>query len=115
MTIKKYNIPEGWNEKAADFINKCLQRKPVNRIGYQKGTLELKQHPWFSDFDWQALANRSMQSEFVPDINVDNFDTNHVNNQEWKDAEAVKEQEIQLRRDSVQQLFKGYYFNKNDV
>ena len=56
-----------------------------------------------------------MQSEFVPDINVDNFDTNHVNNQEWKDAEAVKEQEVQLRRDSVQQLFKGYYFNKNDV
>ena len=38
VTIKKYNIPEGWNEKAADFINKCLQRKPVNRIGYQKGT-----------------------------------------------------------------------------
>ena len=56
-----------------------------------------------------------MQSEFVPDINVDNFDSNHVNNQEWKDAEAVKEQELQLRRDSVQQLFKGYYFNKNDV
>ena len=34
VSIKKYNIPEGWNEKAADFINKCLIRKPVNRIGY---------------------------------------------------------------------------------
>ena len=56
-----------------------------------------------------------MQSQYVPDINVDNFDTNHVNNQEWKDAEAVKESETQLRRNSVQELFKGYYFNKNDV
>ena len=27
----------------------------------------------------------------------------------------MKESEQQLRRDSVQQLFKGYYFNKNDM
>ena len=37
-----------------------------------------------------------------------------MNNQEWKDAEAVKESETQLRRDSVQELFKGYYYNKHD-
>ena len=55
-----------------------------------------------------------MQSQYVPDIHVDNFDQNHVNNQEWKDAEAVKESETQLRRDSVQELFKGYYYNKHD-
>ena len=52
----------------------------MNRIGYTRGTLELKQHPWFDDFDWDALAQRRMQSSYVPDINVDNFDTNHVNN-----------------------------------
>ncbi len=113
--IKRSSIPEGWNEKAADFINKCLQRKPANRIGYRDGTNELKNHPWFSDFDWEGLATRRLNSQFVPDINVDNFDGNHVNNQEWKDAEAVKESEAQLRRESVQQLFKGYYYNKNDV
>ena len=56
-----------------------------------------------------------MQSPYVPDIHVDNFDTNHVNNQEWKDAEAVRESETQLRRNSVQELFKTYYYNKNDV
>ena len=77
----------------------------MNRIGYKNGTSELKQHPWFDDFDWDALATRRMQSQYVPDIHVDNFDTNHVNNQEWKDAEAVKESEAQLRRDSVQALF----------
>ncbi len=42
VSIKKYGIPEGWNEKAADFINKCLMRKPVNRLGNAKGTKELK-------------------------------------------------------------------------
>lgn len=28
IQIKKYEIPEGWSMAAADFINKCLQRKP---------------------------------------------------------------------------------------
>ena len=62
VSIKKPDIPAGWNERAADFINKCLQRKPVNRIGYNNGTSELKSHPWFDDFSWDQLASRSMQS-----------------------------------------------------
>ena len=38
-----------------------------------------------------------MKSEFEPDSSAQNFDENHVNNQEWKDAEAVKENEIHLK------------------
>lgn len=53
-----------------------------------------------------------MDSPFIPDIRVDNFDSTHVNNLEWKDADAVKESEQQLRRDSVQKLFESYYYNK---
>jgi hypothetical protein len=54
-----------------------------------------------------------MQAEFEPDSSAENFDQNHVNNQEWKDAEAVKENEIHLKNPTTQQLFKGYYFDKN--
>ena len=42
-----------------------------------------------------------MESPFVPDITIDNFDQNHVNNLEWKDADAVQEAEKELRRDSI--------------
>lgn len=101
VQIKKFEIPEGWSIAAADFINKCLARKPANRIGNEHGTRELKSHPWFEDFDWEKLASRRMNSPYVPDIQVDNFDFDHVNKSEWKDAEAVKESEHQLRRDSV--------------
>ncbi len=63
----------------------------------------MKDHPWFISFDWNLLACRRLKSPFVPDISVDNFDQNHVNNLEWKDAEQVKEIENdQLKRDSVQ-------------
>lgn len=34
---------------------------------------------------------------------------------EWKDADAVKEAESELRRDSIQLLFENYYFNKLEV
>ena len=52
VQIKRYEIPEGWSIEAADFINRCLQRKPQNRIGFINGTDELKQHAWFKSFDW---------------------------------------------------------------
>lgn len=54
-----------------------------------------------------------MLAPYLPDPNSENFDQNHVNNQEWKDADAVKENEIHLKNPSTQQLFKGYYFDKN--
>lgn len=34
VIIKKSDIPEGWSIEAADFVNKLLQRKPVQRLGW---------------------------------------------------------------------------------
>ena len=31
----------------------------------------------------------------------------------WKDAEAVKENEVHLKNPTTQQLFKGYFFDKS--
>ena len=33
VQIKKDEIPEDWSLEAADFINRLLQRRPVNRLG----------------------------------------------------------------------------------
>jgi hypothetical protein len=38
-----------------------------------------------------------MEAPYIPDGTKENFDQNHVNNQEWKDAEAVKENEVHLK------------------
>ena len=50
----------------------------------------------------------------MPSSTEDNFDLKHVNNNDWKDAEAVKENQVLLRRNSVQNLFKGYYYDKHN-
>ena len=48
----------------------------------------------------------------MPPNAEDNFDQKHVNNNDWKDADAVQENTLLLRRNSVQALFKGYMYDK---
>ena len=50
----------------------------------------------------------------MPPQAEDNFDLKHVNNNDWKDADAVKDNLLLLRRNSVQALFKGYHYDKNN-
>ena len=51
--------------EAADFINKCLQRKPANRLGLN-GPNEVKQHVWLRDIDWMSIIEMKVQPTFIP-------------------------------------------------
>lgn len=51
--------------EAADFINKCLQRKPANRLGLN-GPNEVKQHVWLRDIDWKAVIEMKVVASFIP-------------------------------------------------
>ena len=83
-------MPQGWSVTACDFINKLILRKPTNRLG-QNGAQDLKDHPWFKDFDWDSLFKKKLGSPFIPPVE-DNFDAKYTN-AEWKDANT--EQMIQ--------------------
>lgn len=63
--LKKADVPEGWSLEAADFVNKCLQRKPANRLGLN-GPSEVKQHIWLKDIDWQAVIEKKLTPSFIP-------------------------------------------------
>ena len=93
-------------------MTQCLQRKASSRLGFN-GNQEVKAHPWLKEFDWTALQEGRINASFLPSQDNDNFDKNHVNNQEWKDADAVKENEIHLKNPTAQAMFKGYFFDKN--
>lgn len=108
VQIKRHEIPKGWSIESADFINKTLQRKPINRLGLN-GPEEVKDHPWFKDYPFDDLLNCKIPAPFVPP-NEDNFDHKYANDN-WKDedTEQMKENALLLRRPSVQALFNGYY------
>ena len=93
VRIRRNEVPYDWTLEACDFCNKLLQRKPACRLGLN-GPSEVKAHPWFADFDWDALQERRMEAPFIPE-QVDNFDEK-VSNDGWNDEESDKMKEAQL-------------------
>jgi serine/threonine protein kinase len=114
IQIKRNEIPEGWSLEAADFINKLIQRKPVNRLGLD-GPKEVKEHPWLKDYPWQKLYNKELEPPFV---SGEDFDMRQaiVAEGNWEDEgdEIVKQNTLLLRRNSVQSLFNGYHYDMMD-
>lgn len=45
-----------WTEDEKDIITKLLNKNPDERLG-AKSIEEIKQHPWFSDIDWNNVEN----------------------------------------------------------
>ena len=108
--IKRHEIPQGWTLQAADFINKLLQRKPLNRLGLN-GPNELKSHPWLKDFNFTDLFDMKMRSPFIPSSKEDNIDIKNVS-ENWKDDEQVIKQNVMLlKQPNIQMLFKDYYYD----
>jgi len=116
-SIKKNEIPEGWSEDAADFINKVciqilirqlLQRKPVNRLGL-RGANEVKEHSWFKDYPWKALYEKKVVPKYVPKIG-DNFDKKYCEQPDKIGEETKERYEKYLREESTQTIFKDFYY-----
>ena len=113
VQVKLDEIPSGWSVESADLANRLLQRKPVNRLGYN-GPEEVKKHSWFSSVNWAKLSNKSQKSPFIPNNNEDNFESRaSIGNDPWKDAnsEAVQQSTALLGNNSTQDLFRGYFYD----
>lgn len=67
---------EDYPPEALDFINQCIMLRPSDRLNRIK---EVKAHPWFANFDWDALIEMKMDPAFKPDKTKDNFDQNNIN------------------------------------
>ena len=77
VQIKAEDAPFGWSMESVDFINKLLQRKPINRLGY-RGPSEVKEHIWFKNYDWKNLYLMKLKAGFLPKID-DNIDHRYCN------------------------------------
>ena len=90
--------------EGADFVNKCLQRKPANRLGLN-GPAEVKNHIWLRDFDWQALCEKTLDAPYKPKPNHDNFDKEQLckkgDNFKGDDSIEMQQQAVLLFRPSI--------------
>jgi hypothetical protein len=58
---------------------------------------------------------KEIKPQYVPNIQKQNFDSNHVNNKGWNDEEEIQEYQAILKRQSQKQVFNSYYFDKADI
>jgi len=63
IQVKKSELPEEWSFDAADFINRIIQRRPENRLGYF-GFSQIKSHPWLKDFPWQKILDKTLDPPY---------------------------------------------------
>ena len=72
------------------------------------------QHPWLKNFDFKLLLEEKIVAGYLPEIQQDNFDEQHANHEKTanlSEQEELYNKKLLLRRDSIQHLFNGYYFD----
>jgi hypothetical protein len=62
-----------------------LQRNPDKRLGAERGTAEMKEHPWLADFPWLLLNQKKLKAPFVP-LNQNNWDQDNID-EPWRDLQ----------------------------
>lgn len=73
------SYPKHFSAEAKDLISGLLNPRPTKRLGVVKGGAKLiKEHPWFADFDWKGLRNRTVKAPIIPkianDLDLSNFE-----------------------------------------
>ncbi|XP_030584172.1 microtubule-associated serine/threonine-protein kinase 2 isoform X2 [Archocentrus centrarchus] len=91
---------EALPQDAQDLISKLLRQNPLERLG-TGSAFEVKQHPFFTDLDWNSLLRQ--KAEFIPQLESEDdtsyFDTrsdryHHVDSEEEEDTNDEEHVEI---------------------
>ena len=106
-------IPNDWSEEAADFINKLLVRKDVKRLGFYN-ELEIQNHPWFSDINFDKIVKKELISPFIPRINHDNYDKKYCEEIEKIGFETNYRYEEYKANEHYRNIFAGFTFYNVD-
>ncbi|CDZ98171.1 protein kinase sch9 [Phaffia rhodozyma] len=80
----KIRFPRGViDDDGKQFVKGLLNRNPKHRLGATRDAAELKEHAFFKQIDWHALAHKQVTPPFKPvvdsDESVANFDPEFTN------------------------------------
>ncbi len=111
--IKPKDIPNDYSDLCADFVNKLIQKNPTNRLG-SNGPNEVKNHPWFKDFNWRDLYNFKIKAPFLPKAE-DNVEHEYVDAQVEIPNDLQEKYKNILGSSGYKTAFQDYlFFNRHD-
>ena len=77
IKFKRLKFPEDFSEDCKSLLSMLFVKNPDKRLG-NEGALEVKEHPFFSDINWDELIRREIKPPFIPniksDLDITNFD-----------------------------------------
>lgn len=98
------------NQHARDVLSKLLVRDPRFRLGSGDGdALELKQHSFFVDVDWDGLYHGRITSPWTPTVNG-SLDTSQFDQEFTSMHPAVSPEVRGAYFGSVDRVFEGFSF-----
>ena len=112
--IEEDEIPNGWSYDSIDFINKCLKRKHSKRLGFENGVIELKNHEWFSNYNWKKLYNKTIRAPFIPKKGG-NYDKKYCEAIEKISDTTFERYQKYVNQKNFRKLFLGYTFINYDI
>ena len=100
--LRKSSVTKRWSLEIVDFVNKLLQRKPQERLGF-RGTSELKNHLWLRDVNWKSIIEKKLEAPFKPerDINIDPRSAI-----DWSN-----DIDYSINLEKAQKMFSGYFYD----
>jgi serine/threonine protein kinase len=100
------DLPEGYENEAADFINKLIQRKPKNRLG-KGGIKEVINHPWLKGFDWENMKSKSLKAYYFPKEG-DNYDKKYCLQSNKMGTDTIERYKIITNDPNYEIIFKNF-------
>mmetsp|Transcript_26765 Transcript_26765/g.64206 ORF Transcript_26765/g.64206 Transcript_26765/m.64206 type:complete len:745 (+) Transcript_26765:141-2375(+) len=71
-----FKIPQHFTRNMIDLVSHLLTDQSRRLGRTQGGARKIRKHPWFDDFNWQALLDRKMKVPWVPEIeNIEKLGT----------------------------------------
>lgn len=73
--------PEDMSPACQDLLKSLFQKDPSERLGGKEGNAdEIKNHPWYSQVDWDILQEKKIIPPFKPKLDSDD-DTKYIDNE----------------------------------
>ena len=104
------DLPDGFSNDIADFINKLIQRKPKNRLG-KDSIKEVINHPWFNEFDWDNVLKKKVKAPYVSKLG-DNFDKKYCLQANKIGTDTMERYKNIMKDENYNLLFKDYNCTK---
>ena len=102
-----------WSEESIDFINNLLIRKDIKRLGFYN-EMEIQNHPWFYDINFDKILKKEVISPFLPRANQDNYDKKYCEEIEKIGFETNYRYEEYKANEHYREIFLGFTFYNID-